>query len=55
MLSMTEARPAVGAKYVKALRSEFAGAVQEESWQAPDQVTLTVERNSLPDIVERIY
>ncbi|SMB92736.1 hypothetical protein SAMN00808754_0699 [Thermanaeromonas toyohensis ToBE] len=42
-------------KYVKALRSKFGAVILEESWQTPDQVTLTVELNSLPEVVEEVY
>ncbi|PTQ51873.1 MAG: Hydrogenase-4 component G [Hydrogenibacillus schlegelii] len=42
-------------KCVEALRSKFGRAILEESWQAPDQVTLTVELNYLPDVVEEAY
>ncbi len=55
MISLVEAKPKTGATYVSALRSQFGAAILEESWQASDQVTLTVELNSLPEIVETIY
>lgn len=42
-------------KYVEALRSKFGAVILKESWQAPDQVTLTVELNSLPEVVEETY
>jgi formate hydrogenlyase subunit 5 len=40
---------------VEALRSKFGAAILEESWQTPDQVTLTVKLNSLPEVVEEVY
>ena len=52
---LAEATPKIGAKYVSALRSQFGAAILEESWQAADQVTLTVELNYLPEIVETVY
>jgi Ni,Fe-hydrogenase III large subunit/Ni,Fe-hydrogenase III component G len=55
MISYTEAKPKIGLKYVNALRSQFGAAVLEESWQAADQVTLLVELNYLPEIVEQVY
>src|SRR5512140_1176898 len=55
MISLAEAKPRTGTKYVEALRSKFGPAVLDESWQAPEQVTLTVELNSLPEIVETAY
>ena len=55
MISVAEARPRTGTRYVEALRSQYGARVLEESWQAEDQVTLTVDLNSLPDIVETAY
>lgn len=55
MLSLAEAKPRVGTRYVEALRAQFGPAVLDESWQAADQVTLTVQLNSLPEIVETTY
>ena len=55
MMPLTEERPKIGQKYVEAIRTQFGGAILEESWQAPDQVTVTVELNSLPAIVETLY
>src|SRR5512142_3077046 len=55
MISLAEARPKIGTKYVDALREQFGAAILDESWQAPDQVTLTVELNCLPDVVEATY
>jgi formate hydrogenlyase subunit 5 len=50
-----DAKPKVGQKYVDVLRARFGTSILDESWQAPDQVTLTVALNSLPDIVELLY
>jgi Ni,Fe-hydrogenase III large subunit/Ni,Fe-hydrogenase III component G len=55
MIPVADARPRVGTKYVEALRAKFGAAILDEAWQAPDQVTLTVELNSLPDVVETAY
>lgn len=55
MMLSTMDKPKIGQKYVAALRSQFGLSIQEESWQAPDQVTLTVELNSLPVIVKTVY
>ena len=38
---VAEATEKIGVKYVNALRAQFEAAILEESWQAPDQVTLT--------------
>ncbi|HHY60469.1 MAG TPA: hydrogenase large subunit [Clostridia bacterium] len=42
-------------KYVEDLRSKFGAAILAEAWQTPDQVTLTVELSSLPEVVEEVY
>jgi Ni,Fe-hydrogenase III large subunit/Ni,Fe-hydrogenase III component G len=55
MTVLTEDRPRIGKKYVEALRARFGSSILEESWQAPDQVTVTVTLNSLPDVVEMLY
>ena len=52
---LTEEKPKIGQKYVAALRDQFGWSIQDESWQAPDQVTLTVDLNSLPAVVESLY
>jgi formate hydrogenlyase subunit 5 len=52
---LTEEKPKVGQKYIAALRDQFGWSIQDESWQAPDQVTLTVDLNSLPAVVESLY
>jgi formate hydrogenlyase subunit 5 len=55
MTLLMEEKPKVGTKYVAALRARFGAAILEESWQAPDQVTVTVPLNSLPDVVAMLY
>jgi formate hydrogenlyase subunit 5 len=52
---MTEEKPRSGQKYVAALRNQYGASIQDESWQAPDQVTLTVDLNNLPSVVETLY
>lgn len=54
MLSTLD-KPKVGQRYVDAIRSQFGLAVQEESWQASDQVTITVDLNTMPSVVESLY
>lgn len=44
-----------GKQKVNSLRAKFGAAVLDESWQTPDQVTLTVDRGHLPDIVADAY
>ena len=45
----------LGQIYVDAVRQLYSAAVLAETWQADNQVTLTVDLNSLPDIVETLY
>jgi hydrogenase-4 component G len=52
---LPETSPRIGQTYVAVLRTRFGGTIQDESWQAPDQVTLTVDLNSLPTVVKTIY
>jgi Ni,Fe-hydrogenase III large subunit/Ni,Fe-hydrogenase III component G len=44
-----------GQPYVDAVRQQFGAAMLDETWQADDQVTLTVDLNTLPEIVETLY
>jgi len=53
MSEITSGRPAK--VYVDAVRAMPGVTVLDESWQADDQVTLTVDLNSLPEVVETIY
>ena len=55
MTVLTLEKPKIGKKYIDALRAQFGSSILDESWQAPDQVTVTVELNSLPDIVSTLY
>ena len=55
MTLLMEEKPKVGTKYVAALRARFGALILDESWQAPDQVTVTVPLNSLPDVVAMLY
>ena len=55
MTLLVEEKTKVGSSYIKALRSRFGSSILEESWQAPDQVTVTVTLNSLPEVVEMLY
>lgn len=48
-------RPKIGQKYVAALRERFGRSVLDEAWQWNDQVTVTVELNSLPEVVSWVY
>jgi Ni,Fe-hydrogenase III large subunit/Ni,Fe-hydrogenase III component G len=55
MTVLTQERPKTGQKYIDALRAQFGSSILDESWQAADQVTITVALNSLPDVVETLY
>jgi len=52
MVSLSDEGIKVGKNYVDDIRARFGAAVLEESWQAPDQVTILVELNRLPDVVK---
>ena len=43
-----------GARYVKAIRDLLPNSVLEESWQAPEQATVTVTCDRLPDAVSSL-
>ncbi|WP_282209462.1 NADH-quinone oxidoreductase subunit C [Parvibacter caecicola] len=45
----------VGETHVQAVRDTFPGAVLDATWQAADQVTITVPTDMLPDVVEFLY
>lgn len=44
-----------GESHVRAVRATFPGCVKDVAWQAEDQVTITVETDMLPDVVEFLY
>ena len=44
-----------GETHVQAVRDAFSGAVLDVAWQASDQVTITVPKDMLPDVVEFLY
>ena len=43
-----------GTKYVEAVRARVPGSVLEESWQAPEQATVTVTCDALPEVVSTL-
>lgn len=45
----------VGETHVQAVRDTFPGVVLDATWQAEDQVTITVPKDMLPDVVEFLY
>ena len=55
MTLLMEEKPKAGSKYIEALRARFGNSISDESWQAPDQVTVTVPLNSLPEVVAMLY
>ncbi len=52
---MSASTARLGTSYVAALRQKVPNSVLDESWQAPDQVTVTVTREALPEAVETLY
>ncbi len=55
MTLLMEEKTRIGGRYVEALRARFGSDIQDEAWQAPDQVTVTVPLNRLPEVVEMLY
>lgn len=55
MMTVVEEKVHIGKTYVEALRRQFGSSILEETWQAPDQVTVTVTLDSLPTVVETLY
>lgn len=45
----------VGASHISYLRAKLPHAVLEEDWQTPNQVTVTVKLNTLPEAVATLY
>lgn len=45
----------VGASHISYLRAKLPHAVLEENWQTPNQVTVTVKLNTLPEGVATLY
>ena len=44
-----------GEAILAALKTQFPGAVLDEERQTPEQVTITVKINLLPDVVHYLY
>ena len=44
-----------GTTHVAALRQKLPNSVLDEAWQTPNQVTVTVTREALPEAVETLY
>ncbi|PWC14471.1 NADH-quinone oxidoreductase subunit C [Brenneria corticis] len=44
-----------GISYAAQVRQRFPAAVLEEAWQTPEQLTLTVKLDALPEVVEFLY
>ncbi len=54
-MTLLDEKTKIGTKYIAALRARFGSSILDETWQAPDQVTVTVPLNSLPDVVAYLY
>ena len=42
----------LGKNYIEAVNAKFPNTILDEEWSTPNQVTLTVKTNMLPDVVE---
>ncbi|WP_040976580.1 hydrogenase large subunit [Necropsobacter massiliensis] len=45
----------LGKNYLAAVRATFPDTVLDEAWSTPNQVTLTIKTNMLPDVVSYLY
>ena len=45
----------IGKNYIEAVNAKFPNTILDEEWSTPNQVTLTIKTNMLPDVVEYIY
>jgi len=45
----------IGKNYIEAINAKFPNTILDEEWSTPNQVTLTVKTNMLPDVVEYLY
>ena len=50
-----ESKMRPGESHVEAVRNTFPGVVLDATWQADDQVTITIPTDMLPDVVEFLY
>lgn len=55
MTKKEKARLRCGESHVEAVRATFPGAVLDATWQADNQLTITVAADMLPDVVEFLY
>ena len=45
----------IGKNYIEAVNAKFPNTILDEEWSTPNQVTLTIKTNMLPDVVEYLY
>lgn len=45
----------MGASHVAAVRAKFPGVVKDVSWQDDNQLTITIDTDRLPEVVEYLY
>ena len=45
----------IGKNYIEAVNVKFPNTILDEEWSTPNQVTLTIKTNMLPDVVEYLY
>ena len=45
----------LGKNYIEAVNAKFPNTILDEEWSTPNQVTLTIKTNMLPDVVEYRY
>ena len=45
----------LGKNYIEAINQQFPHTILDEEWSTPNQVTLTIKTNMLPDVVAYLY
>lgn len=45
----------LGKNYIEAINQQFPHTILDEEWSTPNQVTLTIKTNMLPDVVSYLY
>jgi hydrogenase-4 component G/formate hydrogenlyase subunit 5 len=45
----------IGKRYVDGVRQHFPASIEDEAWQADNQVTLTVKMTSLVEVMKWLY
>ena len=55
MAATAKSRARVCESHIEAVQNNFPGVVKHYEWQAEDQVTVTVEADAAPEVIEYLY